>query len=176
VRAELAARGVGLLTLALLPLEGSCASGPCRPLANPKPVPMAFHDVGQTDICKILAGTGAGPPCSDPGHPLFPERCLADDPDCGPILVAGNETCFRTKGPRKALYHHNAEATAQQHCTYDGECSLTALCTRYDQPVFRSYVDQDQGPRDPFADSWGGRFANPTWCGCIEGHCDFFTQ
>jgi hypothetical protein len=170
---------LAVLAMALLSGLESCASGPCRPLATPRPPLLPEDDVAD-GVCRVV-GDGV-PQCAGDTTSWrrwrYP-RCSPDDPDCGPQLVRGQETCFRRQAPRRPVYHRERAARELHHCTYDGECSYNgALCMRYGVE-FHGPADlfQDSpAPPDPWADPWGGRFPNPTWCGCVQGSCDFFAQ
>ncbi len=164
-----------LVSVILLGALGSCASGPCRPLAAPRP--MAPPD--DFGICTVASD--GDPVCSGSyglgNHLAVLPRCAQGDPDCGPLLVYGQETCFRTDAPRKATYHRAAAARELHHCAYDGECGVRlGMCWRYDVELRSSGpLVLEAPPPDPTKDPWGKAFANPTWCGCVDGACDYFT-
>jgi hypothetical protein len=168
---------------ALLSVLDSCASSTCRPLREPRPVPLPSEGDDGSDVCEVVNDTTNA--CKDAearrraSVRWHSPRCAADDPDCGPELVRGTETCFPTQAPRKPYKHasHNPYL-----CTYDGECSYRCdVCMRFAVGAFPCpdhAVRQGLGslPPDPLADPWGGTFPTPTWCGCVEGQCQFFNE
>ncbi len=170
---------------ALLSVLDSCASTTCRPLREPRPVQLPFEGDDRTDVCEVANDTTDA--CRDAeahrrGYVRWHSpRCAADDPDCGPQLVRGTEACFPTQAARRPYGHVRKDNPHQ--CTYDGECSYRCdVCMRFAVGAFPCpprAVPSLIGPLhppDPLADPWGGTFPTPTWCGCVEGQCQFFNE
>jgi hypothetical protein len=97
-------------------------------------------------------------------------RCAAADPDCGPVPSRHFDGCYRPGDARQPLFARSSRG--RPDCSHDGDCLLisggcTFRCVSYalQEPVYGSIC---------LLESWMER--DDLLCGCVAGHCSWFTQ
>lgn len=181
-------RTIALLTLSLLG-AGCGAASPCQPataagepycamVCGPNPERASHGCPGELSYRTELDGAAVcraeeGPlpeaiceqlpnGCDAPprvGPPTGP-RCTPDNPLCLPRPYEGCHA-FAVDGPRRP----SELGTSAGACEHDGECMISGCgndCVRWDQTgagTCEGYLPE-----------------RPTFCGCVSGACQWFTQ
>jgi hypothetical protein len=168
------------------PLATALASCVARPCPSPKPLPLALVEPepsqdagGGPDICLVVPDA---PGCQSAlkGHEALRRwhspRCAATDSECGPEVVRSIQKCSPSLGRRNPI--KPLSPYLREHlppCSFDGECKLEPCnkdCRHYRiAPVVCATGYHVIDPIDPVSS-----MPDPTWCGCVDGQCQLFTQ
>ncbi len=97
--------------------------------------------------------------------PALDPRCASEDPLCGPVPYSRGclgETNYRANVPRRVV------GQDASFCENDGDCSADARCDGCNSRF--TYLSTLQC-REFLGSTWEDAF-----CGCVKGHCSWFTQ
>lgn len=138
-----------LLTLCVT----DCTRAPCQPLAPRRP-----PSVPTGGICDV-----APEECLTSGP--FSPRCSATDPSCGPEPLRTG--CYRPAAKRTVVLQLSRERS--NDCLHDGECAIVGCGNTCAPYTYYGLVTECLEPHE--------LGENPdALCGCVDGHCAFFTQ
>ncbi len=141
--------------LPLLPLLFATSCAPCQPLRESQPPPIP-----RGGVCDV-----APEECLT--HGPFSPRCLPDDPSCGPEPHRGFDGCYRPDAKRTVVLQFSRNGG--NRCRHDGECAIVGCGNACAPFTHYGIVTNCIAPRE--------LEENPdSLCGCVDGHCAFFTQ
>jgi hypothetical protein len=167
-------------TLALA--VASCVATPC-PSAKPPPLTLVEPElpreaVPEPDVCLVAPDA---PECSSQSwsearRRWHVPRCAVTDPDCGPEVVRSIQKCSPSSARRIPLSPLSSYLRERlPACSFDGECKIDGCnkdCRHY--RFAHAACSPDFKTLDSFEPV--NSMPDPTWCGCVQGQCQLFTQ